>query len=186
MPLKAFVRIHCSRCGALRDITMHEDDIHVKSDSHSCPKWEPEMGPPDPPRSFYINQAVILPDDREEWDKIQKEKPDEKDVAEREEITIKIRVLANGDSIENAEDHVRNMIGDTLADYCHKESCPNGFEFIIEKPKSGKTQPCPVCDTPLETPKIYFKALKRLREKLISHGKLAIKNENQLKKDGEI
>lgn len=183
MPLKAFVRIHCSRCGELQNIKMHDDGIHVKSDSHRCPKWKPEMGPPDPPRSFYMNQAVIFPDDKEEWDKIQAEKePDSPKVIPK--IHSIIVIHENGTSVIKAENllEMEEYINQLIEEY--ESIIVDRFDNGLDHPP--KTQPCPICDTPLETPGRYFMALGKLRENNISYGKLAIENEKQLKKDGDI
>lgn len=50
-----------------------------------------------------------------------------------------------------------------------------GGEYDDTLDRKSKTQPCPICDTPLVTPKEYFPVLKTLIERLNKHGKLAIK-----------
>ena len=66
-------------------------------------------------------------------------------------------------------------------EYYHKhQQCKDELE------KVKKTKPCPVCSSQLSLPGEFFNALKKLREEKISYGKLAIKNEKQLKKDGLI
>lgn len=71
----------------------------------------------------------------------------------------------------------RSMVGKVyeMTDYEINDDdiyCPNKLEEL----KEIKTQPCPICGTPLETPKDYFPALHKMIEKLESHSELVIKD----------